>query len=172
VALKDLTQYLDPDLEIPYNGKTYLVPPPSKDVGLKLAAINAMGVSVYAAALDECPTCGRKGSPEVPADTLALLESMKDQDIAELALGPHTHAQMVTDGVPAPHIDRFGMYALYYWTLGEETADQIFAAQHGGGAPGEARSASSTSPRGPRTASGNRTQRRASTRATGASRRS
>ncbi|WP_263120859.1 hypothetical protein [Cellulomonas sp. RIT-PI-Y] len=172
MALKDLTPYLDPDLEIPYNGATYLVPPPSKDVGLKLAAINAVGVAAYAAALEECPTCGRKGSPEVPADTLALLESMKDQDIAELALGPQAHARMVADGVPAPHIDRFGMYALYYWTLGEETADQIFAAQHGGGASGEARSASSTSPRGPRTASGNRTQRRASTRGTGASRRS
>ncbi|GEL47403.1 hypothetical protein CHO01_25190 [Cellulomonas hominis] len=171
MALKDLTDYLDPDLEIAYRGKTYTAPPPDKDTGLKLAAVNAMGVAVYSAALEECPTCGRKGSPEVPADTLAVIESIKDKDVAELALGA-AHAEMVADGVPGPHIDRFGLYALYYWTMGEETADQIFAAQHGGGATGGATSGSSTSPRGPRSASANRTQRRASTRGTGASRRS
>ncbi|MEN1976997.1 DUF7426 family protein [Cellulomonas sp. P4] len=172
MALKDLTQYLTPDLQLPYGDRTYTVHPPSKDTGIKLAAINAVGVAAYAAALEECPTCGRKGSPEIPADTLAVIESMKDVDVAALALGSDVHAQMVADGVPGPHIDQFGMYALYYWTLGEETADRIFDAQHGGGAKGEAHSGSSTSPRGPRTASGNRTQRRAPTRGTGASRRS
>jgi len=171
VALKDLTQYLTPALELPYDGETYVVQPPSKDVGIKLAAINAIGVASYASVLEQCPTCGRSGSPDVPAETLTLVESMGDVDVAALALGQDVYDRMLADGVPGPHIDQMAMYALYYWTLGEDTADRIFAAQHGGGgASGEARSGSSTSPRGPRTASGNRTQRRASTRGTGVSR--
>jgi hypothetical protein len=171
VALKDLTAYLTPDLVLAHAGTTYTVMPPSKDVGIKLAAINAVGVASYAAVLDQCPTCGRAGSPDVPAETLALVESMGDIDVAALALGQDVYDRMVADGVPGPHIDQMGLYALYYWTLGEETADQIFAAQHGGGgASGGAPSATSTSPRGPRTASGSRTPRRASTRGTGASR--
>ncbi|TKR27133.1 hypothetical protein FA014_01895 [Cellulomonas hominis] len=172
MALKDLTQFLAPALELPCGDRVYVVSPPSKDVGLKLAAINAVGVATYASVLEKCPTCGRAGAPHVPAETLALVESLGETDVAELSLGADVYAQMVADGVSAPDIDMFGMYALYYWTVGEETADAILAAQHGGGdASGEAGSGSSTSPRGPRTASASRTQRRASTRGTGAPRR-
>lgn len=170
MALKDLTQYLTPALELPVADTVYVVQPPTKSVGLVLAAVNAVGVATYSAALTECPTCGRAGAPEVPAETLKLLESIGDTDVASLSLGQDVYDRMIADGVPGPHIDQLGMYALYYWTLGEDTADKIMSARHGGGAPGEARSASSTSTPGPRTASGNRTQRRASTRGTGASR--
>lgn len=169
--LKDLTDYFAPSLELTWRERVFVVDPPSKDTGLKLAAINAMGVGAYLASLDKCPTCGRSGAPELPAETIELVESLGNVDIADLSLGEATHAEMVEAGVPGPHIDTMAMYALYYWTLGEHAADQIMAAQSGGGAQGEALAGSSTPPSGPRTASGNRTQRRASSRATGASRR-
>lgn len=171
MALKDLTQYLTPDLQIPYGGKTYTVTPPSKENGRKLAAINAIGVATYAASLTECPTCGRHGSPEIPKDTQALLEEMKDDDVAVLALGQATLDEMLADGVPGAHVDKFAMYALYYWTLGEQAADAIFAAQSGPDALGEALGTGPTStPKGGhRMASGNQT-RRASSRPTGQSR--
>lgn len=171
MALKDLSAYLTPELELPYRDTVYVVPPPSKDVGLKLAAINAVGVASYAQLLEACPTCGRTGSPEVPAKTLALVESIGNMDVALLSLGQDVYDRMVADGVPGPHIDQLGLYALYYWTLGEQVADQIMAAQHGGGgAPGEAVT-SSTSTRGRRTGSASKTRSRASSPRTGGSRR-
>ncbi|GMA31604.1 DUF7426 family protein [Litorihabitans aurantiacus] len=173
MTLKDLTAHLVPPLHIPYAGTTYEVQPPSKDTGLKLAAINAAGVATYASVIQACPTCGHSGSPELPNSTRELLESMGEAEVAPLALGQDVYDQMLADRVPGPHIDKFGLYALYYWTLGEATADAIFEAQlTGGGASGEAAVSGRTStPRpGPRTASANPT-RRVSTRATGALRR-
>ncbi|MEV8029270.1 DUF7426 family protein [Cellulosimicrobium funkei] len=152
--LKDLTAYLTPNLEIPWQDRTFSVPPPSKDVGIKLAAINAAGVHVYLETLEVCPTCGRGGAlgRELPEDTQATLEAIGSTDLGVLSLGP-AYQEMVDAGVPAPHIDTFALYALYYWTLGEETADRIIAAKHGAEA-GETAPKASTSGRG--TASGNR----------------
>ncbi|MBN8883398.1 MAG: hypothetical protein J0H73_13920 [Salana multivorans] len=161
--------WLTPALLLPYGDTVYEAPPPSKEVGIQLAAVNALGIATYASVMEACPTCGRSGAPDVPASTLATIESIGEAEIARLSLGPAYDA-MIADDVPGPHIDQMGVYALYYWTLGEETADKIMAGMHGGDAAGEARSGSSTSKRGPRTASATRTQRRASTRTTGASR--
>lgn len=148
MAFKDLTAHLTPDLQLPYAGKTYTIPPPTKENGLRLAAINALGIATYAATLTDCPTCGRSGRPELPEDTQALVDEMaRDKlDVAAIALSPAVHDEMVADGVPGPHIDKFGVYALYYWTMGEQTADAIFAAQQGPDALGEAR--------GPKTSKG------------------
>lgn len=168
MALKDLTAFLAPDLELPWRGQVFTVTPPTKDVGLKLAAINAGGVAAYLAFADACPACGRSGSPDdLPAETRALLDSISDVDLGALSLGA-AYAEMIEAGVPGPHIDQFALYALYYWVFGEDTADRILAAQHGGDASGEARPAS-TPKRGPHTASASRT-RTGSTAVTGASR--
>ncbi|MBN8881711.1 MAG: hypothetical protein J0H73_05285 [Salana multivorans] len=170
---KDLAAHFTPALELPYGDKTYVVQPPSKDVGLKLAAINAAGVAAYSSMLEKCPTCGQAGTPDVPAETLRLLESIRDVDAAQLSLGKFVYEQMLEDEVPGPHIDTMGLYALYYWTLGEETADAIMAAQAGGDASGGAAPATgrrSTPTGGRRTGSGSPT-RVASTRGTGARRR-
>lgn len=170
MAVKDLTAFLVPDLELVWGGRTFRVPPPTKDVGLKLAAANAAGISAYFALLDTCPTCGRAGVPDgLPEETQALLESIKEVDLAELSLGP-AYAEMIEAGVPGPHVDQFGVYALYYWVVGEKTADDIMTTTHGGDASGEAKAASTSKP-GHHTGSGSRT-RTASTRGTGASRKS
>lgn len=165
MTVKDLTRYLPGDLVLPYKGKEYRVPPPNREVGLQLTAINAMGVAAYQSSLESCPTCGRSGAVEVPEETREVVAALEHVSLGELSLGP-AFAELEADKVPAAHVDQFALYALYFWTLGEETADAIFEAQAGGGAPGEARaSASSTSTRGPRTASESRTPT-ASTRGT------
>ena len=102
-------------------------------------------------------------------NTHALLESIGDVELGVLSLGQAVYDEMTADGVPGPHLETCALYALYYWSLGEDAADAIFEAQAGGGASGGA-TGPSTSPRGPRTESANRTQRRASSRATRASR--
>ena len=137
MSLKDLSSYLLPALEIiDAAGRTWTVQPPSKDVGLKLAAINAVGVQAYAVSLESCPTCGKPGRPEIPADTLELLNSIGSTDVAALSLGQDVYDAMIAAGVPGPHMDTYGMYALYYWTLGEATADAIMASSNGGGVVG------------------------------------
>lgn len=130
--LKDLSAYFEPPLELPVGDRVFVSQPPSKDTGLKLATINAVGVAVYSASLGTCQTCGRDGNVELPDETKRILESVGDTDVAELALGKGTYDEMIEAGVPAPHIDTLGLYALYYWTVGEDTADQIMAARHGG----------------------------------------
>lgn len=123
MALKDLTEYLAPNLEFQHAGKTYTVPPPTKDVGLKLAAVNAYGANI---------------ATHGPADALAKMHATQRaviemlgesvNDIGVLSLGA-AYDEMVADNVPGPHIDFYARYALYYWVLGEETADAIIAAE-------------------------------------------
>lgn len=167
MAIKDLTQYLTPGLELVWGERTFTVPPPTKDVGLKLAAVNSAGIQAYLAMADACPSCGRAGAPDgLPEATLALLEAVKDTDLGELSLGT-AYGEMIEAGVPGPHIDQYALYALYYWVLGEEAADQVLEVRYGGGASGEAQTASTPKP-GPPTESAPRT-RKASTPATGES---
>lgn len=145
--------YLPGDLVLPYEDREYRVKPPTKEVGAKLAAINAAGVAAFMAMQDACPTCGRAGTvAELPEETKALLEEMEHEDVAALALGADVAEQMAADGVPAAHIDTMAVYALYYWTLGEELADKIMEARSAGDGAGKApaTSGSSTSRRGRR----------------------
>lgn len=153
MALKDLTAYLVPNLDLPYGDKIYSVPPPSQETGLVLTALVTSGANAA-------------DGNEIPAETQALLDSVDpNKDVAELSLGEAVHAQMIADNVPGPHIDQFGMYAMYYWALGEVTADAIFEAQYGA-SEDEAPKDSPAPKNGPNTASAPRTKT-ASTRATG-----
>lgn len=113
MAFKDLNQYLVNSLELPLNGTTYMVPPPTKERGLTLASFIALGLNnAHGADTDD--------------DTLDLVKGAANESLADLSLTPDVHAQMVADSVPAMHIDQAAIYALYYWTLGEEQADLTF----------------------------------------------
>lgn len=166
--MKDLTAFLAPDLVLKVGERTYTVPPPSKAVGLTLAAVNAAGVAAYLSLQDQCPTCGRAGAPEgLPDSTREILEAASDTDLGELSLGP-AYQQMIDDGVPGAHIDTLALYAMYYWTVGEETADAILEAQvkakdapeGKGSAPGR------RSPTGRSTGSGSRSRTSTGSRST------
>lgn len=124
--MKDLTNFLDPDLVFSHHGKTYTVPPPSKDDGLLLAALSIAGASV----LDEA--MGR-GDGQDPTDNLTpkqkkLVNAAKDRDLGEISLGP-AYKQMVKDKLPGRHIDQYAVYAMYYWVLGEQVADALMDAR-------------------------------------------
>lgn len=130
MPIKDLTAYLSPNLELPWRDRTFVVPPPSKDTGLKLAAINAVGVATYSLMSEKCPTCGHAadGELEVSPRTREIYDALGDIDLGELSLGS-AFAEMTEAGVPGADVDMFAVYAMYYWTLGEETADEVMAAQ-------------------------------------------
>lgn len=113
MGFQNLTQYLVKNLELPLNGTTYQVPPPTKERGLVLASFIALGMN------------SAKGL-ETGATEMALIQGAERESLADLALTPEVHAQMLADGVPSMHIDQTAIYALYYWTLGEEQADVTF----------------------------------------------
>jgi len=125
VAKKNLTALLEtlsPALELEHGDKTYVVPPPTKEDGLKMTAVYAYSVQI-----------ATKGPGEA-LDNLtekqrAIIEALGDEvdDLAPLALGD-AYQEMVDDGIPGPHIDIYGQYALYYWVLGETTADKAMDA--------------------------------------------
>jgi len=124
--VKDLTSFLVPDLVLNHHGKQYVVPPPSKDDGLLLAALNVVGISAMDNALGS-------GDGSDPAERLTptqrkLYEAAKDRDLGEISLGP-AYKKMVKDKIPGPHIDQYAIYAMYYWVMGEDIADQIFASR-------------------------------------------
>ena len=144
MALKDLSEYLTPDLELPHGGKVYVVKPPTKDVGLKLAALSVVGISAFA---------GKDGLDKVPAEQRGVVDALKDTDLGELSLGD-AYRQMVEDEVPGPHIDMYAVYAMYYWTMGEQVADEWIKMRAGKTDPKAAARARSKSGRS--TASGSR----------------
>lgn len=115
--MKDLSAFLTPNLDLKHGSKVYSVPPPSKETGLVLAAINSIGLSAVAG----------KTYEDAPESQRAIIEKYKDTDLGELSLGP-VYQQMIDDGVPGPHIDLYAQYALYYWVLGEDAADNIMEA--------------------------------------------
>src|SRR5690625_2081119 len=123
--MKDITDFLDPDLVFSHHGKEYVVPPPSKDDGLLLAALSVAGASV----MDEA--MGR-GDGQDPTNKLTpkqrkLVNAAKDRDLGEISLGP-AYKQMVKDKLPGRHIDQYAIYAMYYWIMGEQVADALTGA--------------------------------------------
>ncbi|WP_313276779.1 DUF7426 family protein [Timonella senegalensis] len=156
MGFKDVQQYLTPHLELPVAGKTYLVPPPSKDDGLLLAAMVAVG---YNTANGHAPAVGDS----------ALLLANRDRNVEDVALTPAIHAQMLEDGVPGAHILQAGLYAMYYWTTGEEGADAAFKTIFSEAGAGTLPKVLKLLKIGPSTASESQT-RTASTRGTGSRR--
>lgn len=123
MGFANLTQYLTPNLQLPLNGTVYEVPPPSKEDGLALAAFVAMGMNAA-------------HNSETSAEDLATIAANRDRNLADMSLGT-AHAQMLKDGVPGAHIDQAAIYAMYYWTMGEEQADAAFKVLYAMAAQGD-----------------------------------
>ena len=122
MAFKDLTDFLSPNLELPWQGRVFIVPPPSREVGLILAALSTQSMVASIAVGGACPTCHRSDIPEVEGRQKTLLESAQDKDLGELSLGS-AYQEMIDAGVPGPDLELFELYAFYYWVYGEVSAD-------------------------------------------------
>lgn len=135
--MKDLSAFLTPNLDIKHGSKVYTVKPPTKDVGLKLAAASSLSMAAVSGQTVE----------SLPDSYRRIIDSIKDQDLGELTLGD-VYQEMIDDDVPGPHIDFYARYALYYWVYGEQVADEIVSAGKKDAAPkGKARSRSKSGQR-------------------------
>lgn len=122
MPFKDLTSFLAPNLELPWREHVFVVPPPSRETGLVLAALSTQAITANIAAVEACPTCHRSGEIEVDDRQKSLLESAREKDLGELSLGS-AYQEMVDAGIPAPDLELFELYAFYYWVYGESAAD-------------------------------------------------
>lgn len=143
MTIKDLSSFLTPNLELPWRDHVFVVEPPTKEAGLVMTALNAtVGLAQYAATHDACPTCGRSGAVELDERTQGLLRAAENKDLGELSLGS-AYQEMIEAGVPGPDLEVFELYAMYYWVMGEETADAILDARK------QLRSGSASAPKAP-----------------------
>lgn len=115
----DLADVFDPDLRLPINGKTYVIPPPSAAVGLRLEALQAL--------VNAAKSGARLSEREVKA---LRLDDEQELNLYQSTLGP-AYDQMVADGVSFPALKRAGMTAYLFWTQGEESAERYWASGSG-----------------------------------------
>jgi hypothetical protein len=152
MAFRDLSEFFDPDLRLPWRGKTYVIPAVSAEVGLRCEALMALGVKAYNAA----ETGQEVGLSDHDRQ---VLDDATEAALYRDVLGP-VFAELEADGASWPEIKRMAMTALAYFTIGEEAA---VAAWEGPKAPNrEARRAAARTGTG----GGNGTKPRASTNGT------
>lgn len=111
--MKDFNRYLPKNLDIALGEHTYSIKPPTKKVGVQLAALLATSMS-------------RFNGQEPSEEDKATLESIPDDlEVGRLSLGSDVYDQMLADGQPGAWIDRVASYALWYWVMGEAAADAM-----------------------------------------------
>lgn len=133
MAFRDLSEVLDAGLSLPYNGKSYTVPPVDAETGLRLQRLAEVAAQVAHAA----------ESGEV-LDEIAL-DDEQEVDLYRDALGP-AYDEMVADRVPWPMLKLAGVTAWLDAAVNRETAEAYWNA---GGSPD------------PEALAGNRASRRA-----------
>lgn len=109
--MRDLNEVLDLTLKLPIGGKTYVVDPPSADIGAHLVNRLALGIAADAGfTLDD----DDRGQLIVEDDDMP--------DFATQCLGP-VYQQMLDDGLNQQQIEFAVTTAFYAWTLGKDFAE-------------------------------------------------
>lgn len=127
-TIRDLTEYLTPNLVLPYRGTTYVAPPPSYTDGLVLAAILITSPSLHD------PAAHAAAVESLPARSRELFDAAQGRDLGELALGA-AYEQMVADGMPLDDLNLYSWFAMIRWVNGVEAADAFLdrMREHNGG---------------------------------------
>ncbi|MER5783738.1 hypothetical protein ABT104_18745 [Streptomyces mobaraensis] len=108
MAFKALDELLDDSLHLPVAGRTYTVPAPSAEVGLRTQAlINAAAVAADGGRVDE-----------------QVLSDAAERDLYRDVLGA-AHDQMVSDGVSWPALKHCAITAMV-WIAQDKTAAERF----------------------------------------------
>ncbi|MFK0289943.1 hypothetical protein ACIQU6_05555 [Streptomyces sp. NPDC090442] len=118
MAFEALDELLDETIQFPIRGKTYTVPAPSAEVGLRTQALlNAAAVAADGGQVDE-----------------QVLGDAAERDLYREVLGS-AHAQMVADAVPWPALKHAALTAMVWITQDKAAAEKFWNA---GGDPNRA----------------------------------
>lgn len=162
-AFGDLSEFLDPTLRLPIDGKEYVVPPADAATGLYcqkfLGAIKSLAKAITGQDVDEDQDEDEDApAPNVDADAVEVLDDHQEVELYQRCLGP-VYQELLDDGVDWPRIRHAGMTAFWYVAAGEQRAEQFWRGEVGkAGNRAERRRKTSSS-----TAAASTTRKRAST---------
>nr|DAR87805.1 MAG TPA: hypothetical protein [Caudoviricetes sp.] len=125
----DLTPYLPEPLRITLgDGREWVIPPPSAEAGIALAAITALQTT-RAVTADLPEEEQLRALSELPSGVMETLREHSEDVLADLALTPGVHAAMREAGLSAPAIDIASAYSATYWVTGSrDAADAVVRA--------------------------------------------
>lgn len=145
MAFKDLSEFYDPDLHLPYKGKTYVVPAADLDTGLYLQTIFNLGVKANSGAISD--------------ESAAQFDDDEEVDFMERCLGRELLDELRADKVPTPVASLMAQTLMVDTVADRTTAEQFWAS--GGKAPASNRDRRRTATR-TRTGAANTTRKPAS----------
>ena len=105
-------------------GRDWIMRPPNKQRGMQQAVLYA-GLQHSQRKGGPCKACGHVTTEGLEPKTAAAWEQLQDRDLEEVVLGKKMFDEMIEADVPASEIHWLAMYTLWYWVLGEETADLL-----------------------------------------------
>lgn len=114
MAFADLKDFLDPDLHIPFRGKTYTIPAASFEDGLYLQDLFNLGVKA------------RAGADPTDADK-AKLNDDDEREFYRRSLTPGVFQELQDDGVPFPVIKLMAGTAMMECVFGRDEAEAFWA---------------------------------------------
>ncbi|GAB2918716.1 hypothetical protein ACFMQL_20565 [Nonomuraea fastidiosa] len=119
MPFKDLDEFFDPTLKLPVGGKTYVIPPPSAEVGLLCQRL--MHASLTAQSGQQVDEEGLNQLAEL------VFDDEQEKDLYRTILGP-VWDELLADGVVWPKIQHIGQTALVWVAAGMEAAAQHWEA--------------------------------------------
>lgn len=122
MAFQDLSDLLDPTLDLPIQGKVYRVPPVDAETGLRFQRMHDWALGVSAAT---------QADTAVPAPDTELLDDAAELDLTRASLGS-AYEEMFADGVPYEYIRIAGLTSFINVVQGRDAAEKFWKA---GGRP-------------------------------------
>jgi len=120
--MKDLSAFAADTLDINLGrGRRISIEPPSAADGAKLAALVTLGAAVATNDVNDTVT----------AMAQDMMKDLDQEGLHRLAVGDAYDA-MIEQGWPGKDVETVCTYATYYWTFGEDTADQILESRDKG----------------------------------------
>jgi hypothetical protein len=147
MALEEAAAWLDGDLVLPIGGKTYKVPEPSAELGMRLEIILNVGRGVEG---------GPRTAGKMTDRQRQVLSDEEERDTYRDVLGPAYDA-MVKDGVTWPRLKHAAITAMFHFLISPAVAEQ-----HWNGGAGKATGRSSRPATRRTTAAASTTKSRAS----------
>ena len=104
-------------------GREWVMKPPNKLRGMQQAVLYA-GLN-HLKKQKPCPTCGHRPTEGMEPKTAAAWEQLQSQEFEEVILGKFQYDAMLEAEVSASDMYWMATYCMWYWVLGEETADVL-----------------------------------------------
>lgn len=105
-------------------GRDWVMRPPNKQRGMEQAVLYA-GIQHSQRQGGPCKACGHLTTEGMESKTAAAWDQLQDREFEEVVLGRKMYDDMIAAEVSASEMHWFAMYTMWYWVLGEATADTL-----------------------------------------------